>query len=342
MTPGPAHPLDEPLLMLAQAGFPLVPRPYDALAEQLHAPAQTVIQRLAELRRPGGVIREISGIFDAQALGYATALVAFQVEPPRLHAAGAIVAEHPGVSHCYARQNAWNLWFTLALSPASIGLEATVARLARQADASASMLLPTQRRYKLDVRFGPAPPAHAPALAHTRPPDRPPDATQIAAIRAFQQNLPLIDEPFEPLAQSAGLHTDDLLIHAADFLARGWMRRYAAVLHHRRAGAAANVMVVWRVGESAADAAGAACATLPSVSHCYLRPAGPDWPYTLYTMIHGRSPADCEITIDEIVALTGLRDHCDLWTTHEFKKRRVPLLGPEEARWESTTAGSRP
>jgi hypothetical protein len=128
---------------------------------------------------------------------------------------------------------------------------------------------------------------------------------------------------------------DMLLVHAADFLSAGWMRRYAAVLRHRVAGAEANLLVAWRVDEAQADLYGPQCARFRSISHCYLRPAGPDWPWNLYTMIHGRTEQDCRMTVEEILATTSLGDRQELWTLREYKKARVPLFGPQENQWEA-------
>ena len=94
--------LDTHLLRAIQRRIPLVAQPWEQLAAELDRQAAEIVQRIAALRQDG-VIREISGIFDAAALGYQQALVALAVPDEMLAAAGAVVAEHPGVSHCYAR-----------------------------------------------------------------------------------------------------------------------------------------------------------------------------------------------------------------------------------------------
>lgn len=93
----------------------------------------------------------------------------------------------------------------------------------------------------------------------------------------------------------------------------------------RAAGSKANVLVAW-------------AAQIAGISHCYLRPAGPGWPYNLYTMIHGRSRQDCRLAIETILATTSLTGHVELWTAAEYKKRRIRLFGPDEAQWESRNA----
>jgi len=340
---GPVTDLDRSLLESIQQRVPLVREPFADIAARLGCDESTVIQRVGELRGPGATIREISGIFDAAALGYDQALIGFRVPPERLDDAGAVVAAHPGVSHCYGRDNEFDLWFTLAASPRSrLGLDASAARLAELCGADAHLVLPTVRRYKLDTR--PAISGRPAALvdATVYVPDRggPPELSdeQVRAIRALQIDLPAQADPFAPLAESAGIDPDTLLVHAADMLAAGWLRRYAAVLYHRSVGVKANVMVVWTVDEAAADAAGAAAAALPQVSHCYLRPASDLWPYGLYTMIHGRDAAECESVVQQIADATGLTERAMLWTTKEYKKKRVRLFSDDEGVWEQQFA----
>ena len=355
------------LLKAIQRRVPLVREPFAALADELGRDEYWVMDQIAAMSSSGGVIREISAIFDAVALGYQQTLVAMRVAPDRLDQAGRLVAAHPGVSHCYGRTGALNLWFTLATSPSSrLGLAKTVDTLARLTASAKTLLLPTLRRYKLNVRFdlendpfaatahlgaeasGPA------SLAVEPQPDEPSwtkvllgegggdqQATlptlndrELRAVRALQRPLPPRSDPFARLAAAERLNPHTLLAIGSDFLADGSMRRYAAVLHHRAAGAKANVLAAWAVDEPAADAAGARCAQLAAVSHCYLRPARDDWPYSLYTMIHGRSEQDCRLTIDEIATTTGLSRRAELWTVAEYKKRRIGLFIGEEAKWE--------
>jgi DNA-binding Lrp family transcriptional regulator len=340
-------PDDQQLLRAIQREVPLSPRPYAQIAAQLGRDEEWVLQRVRALRE-GGVIREISGILDAPALGYRQALVAMELPPARLDDAGELVARHPGVSHCYGRRGGkHNLWFTLAVSPQSaLGLERTVARLSELCIASAYLILPTIKRYKLRMEFfGESAKNDDACFPETTAPNSKlmPDAVppslsedQISAVRALQIDLPCCQEPFASLASDAGMTVERLLELAKELLVRGFMRRYAAVLHHRAAGAEANVMVAWRVAPAAADAAGARCAAVVAVSHCYLRPTAPDWPYNLYTMIHGRSRADCELAIAELAAVTGLGDRCELWTDREYKKQRVRLLDEREREWETS------
>ncbi len=198
------------------------------------------------------------------------------------------------------------------------------------------LLLPSIKQYKLRVELPgcggqTAPPQTDTCGRQTVRKAKPRlSAEQLSAIRALQADLPVRSDPFAAMAKEP----DMLLVHAADFLSVGWLRRYAASVAHRKAGLESNVMVAWEIASEKADAAGAICSQLPAVSHCYLRPAGEDWPYTLYTMIHGRDEQQCRATIDRIAAATGIENRAELATLREYQKRRVRLFDPAERQWE--------
>lgn len=327
---------DRRLLEQAQRRVPLVPRPYEALAAMLGADEDAVLERVAALR--GGdapVIREIAGVFEGSSLGYASALVACRVPPEGLDAAGRCVAEHPGVSHAYGREGPLNLWYTLTLGPdARLDLDATARRLADAVGAEVCHVLPTLERYKIGVHVdAQGRMASAPGTPPA-PPCRPLDEDETRAVAALQADLPAQREPFAPLAAQVDLPVERLLALAAALLDGGVMRRYGAMLHHRRAGLEANVLVAWNAADAFAPAAGRLAAERPAISHCYLRPRAPGWPYNLYTMIHGRTRQDCALVVDELHAVTGMTDHVMLWTAREYKKQKVRYFSGDVAAWE--------
>ena len=337
-------PTDRRIVDRLQAGVPLEDRPYHRLAHDLDLPPGQLLDRLERLRAPGRIVREISGIFDAPSLGYAQALVALAVPEDKLLSAGQIAASHPGVSHCYQRRDEWNLWLTLAVSDLSpLGLEGTVDRIAALGGAAGRMILPTLRRYKLNVRFrlsqeGLAAGAHHPSPAPSARPAAqgplPPLSQALRrAVRALQEDLPNVEAPFAPLARKAQMDVAELLDAGGQLLAQGRMRRYAGVVRHRQAGAAENVMVVWQTDQP--DVSGPAAAACPAVSHCYLRPAGPNWPYVLYTMIHGPSRQACLEAMDSLARGPAMGPGRALWTVAELAKKRTRYFTDDEQAWES-------
>jgi hypothetical protein len=72
-----------------------------------------------------------------------------------------------------------------------------------------------------------------------------------------------------------------------------------------------------------------------AVSHCYLRPTYDDWPYNLYTIVHGRSVDECESIINDLAIDTGLTEKQALYPTKEYKKARISLFSPELEEWEA-------
>ena len=65
-------------------------------------------------------------------------------------------------------------------------------------------------------------------------------------------------------------------------------------------------------------------ATFPQVSHCYQRPAyPPDWPYTLFTMVHGQEREETAEIVRHIHQAIGPAEHTILYSLKEYKKERV-------------------
>lgn len=320
------EPTIERLLNAAQEGLPLVPRPYEQIGQACGISEEETIALLREARARG-LVRETSGIFDAAALGYRSVLAAMQVGPESLDTAAAAVSRHPGVSHNYARDHAYNLWFTLAI-PGDGDIEEEIERLSMEAGGWPLRSFPTLRRYKIGVRFdltGESA-SGAPAAERVTAPIAVDDEV-IRAVRALQEELPLTPRPFEALGAAAGMPESELLAAARRLQESGAMRRLAPVLHHRAAGYTSNVMSVWDVAASEVDRAGEALASLPSVSHCYRRPSYPDWPYELFAMIHARSDESAAAAVEEASARISPRRYALLRSVKEYKKERVRYFG---------------
>ena len=334
---------DQQLLNLLQADFPVTSAPFASLAEELGGGATEaeVIERTGRLREHR-VIRQISAIFDTRSLGYSSTLVAMRLEPDRLERGAAVINQHPGVSHNYKRNHEFNLWFTLATPPGS-DIDRTLQALHELSGATTTRKLQTIKLFKIGVKLD-----MTGTKDVTRQED--PDYTgiqrdfalqspltdlDVRVIRAVQDDLPLVPRPFEVCAATQQLSEAELFEGMADLKRRGHLRRVAAILHHRRAGFAANAMAVFAVPEDRAEELGRRMAEFASVSHCYQRPVYPDWKYNVFAMIHGRKVGDCERVVEAIQAATGLDDHAVLYSTKEYKKTRVRYFTPELAEWEA-------
>jgi DNA-binding Lrp family transcriptional regulator len=289
---------------------------------------EEVLARLQRLKQ-GGILRQIGAIFDSSRLGYHSTLVALELDPLRMEAAARQLNAHPGISHNYARDHRYNLWFTLTL-PQDQDLREEMARLAAEVKAHDFLYLPALAIFKIGVRLKFLESAEevvsaVPPLADrsAAPAARPLSSKEIRAIRALQIDLPLQGRPFFALAQEAGMEEEELLRMARDLLAEGVMRRFAATLYHRRAGFRHNLLVLWPAPEAHLEEMGRRAAALEEVSHCYQRLTHPHWPYSLYAMFHARTRKEADRILVSLIEVSGKRDYIVLETTKEYKKERV-------------------
>ena len=119
----------------------------------------------------------------------------------------------------------------------------------------------------------------------------------------------------------------------------GLLRRVAAILYHRRAGFSANGMGVWKVPDADIMEVGARMASFRGISHCYQRPTYADWPYSVFTMAHGRSKEECDAVLDAIAEMTGIEERATLYSSTEYKKIRLLYFTDEFKAWEREHAG---
>jgi len=341
--------VDQRLLNALQAGIPLERHPFTGIAEAVGIDEDEVLRRMAVLK-DAAIIRQVSAIFDTRALGYESTLVAAAYPDDRLFEAAKVINGHPGVSHNYRRTHHFNMWFTLAVEPgARLSLEDTLDILARETGAISMRILPTLMLYKINVQLDMTGEKGTTARAEPQaPPQRgdgkPPSDEDREAILILQEDLPLVHEPFDAWARAAGWDVDRLLAKAQEMKDRTLMRRFAAVLNHRKAGFGANGMAVWKVPVDQVDDFGSRMATFQSVSHCYRRPTYDDWPYTLFTMVHARSKDACEETIAALAEEAGMGpdDYAVLYSTMEFKKVRLRYYSPEYRAWEDLAMAGGP
>jgi len=334
---------DAALLGVLQEQVPFVRRPFAELGKRCGIAEDETLARVKALKERK-VIRQISAIFDTRSLGYASSLVAAKIAPEKLDSAVAVINSHPGVSHNYLRNHEFNLWYTIAVPPTSkLGLDGTVDLLHKLSGAETTRLLPTLRLFKIGVRFdvgGDAKPGDQSKPAYTeasRSETRPLSAKEIEFVRLMQRDIALVEEPFVAIADELGMSFDEIAAMHRDFLTSGRMRRFAAVLHHRKAGFGANAMGVWAGPQDDPEALkklGETMAGFRAVSHAYQRPSYPDWPYNLFTMVHGKSEEECEQTLQAISEATGISDRHALYSTQEFKKVRVRYFTDDEMQWE--------
>ena len=333
--------LDKQLLNRIQSDFPLAARPYHLLGEPLGLSEDEVVERMRALKA-GKIVRQVSAIFDTKSLGYKSSLVAMRVDPDRITHAARVINEHPGVTHNYERNHEYNLWFTIAVPPTS-DLEAVIDRIHALAGAEVTRIMYTLRLFKIGVNLDMT--GARPADATSTPEYGEEDRVRArefsiseldkAVIRELQEDLPVVAHPFLPMAERLGLTEDELFAAARDLQRRGFLRRVAAILYHRRAGFKANGMGVWAVPTERIAEVGVTMASFSNVSHCYQRPTYPDWPYSVFSMVHGRSAEECEDVLAAISNATGIGEYISLYSTREYKKTRLLFYTSAYEEWEA-------
>jgi DNA-binding Lrp family transcriptional regulator len=342
---GAAIPLDgadKRLMNLLQSSFPLDPEPFALLASEAELDLDDVLARTRRLL-DGRIVREITPIFDTRTLGYESMLVAAKVDAEHPQRAAAAVNAHPGVSHNYLRTHDFNLWFTIAVPPDSeLGMEGTLRALMEETGADSMRQLPTLTLFKINMNLEMEKGTEALAAAVEAAPPRelerqPYDERDIATIRALQGPMAAVERPYDAAAGELGISTDDLLERLRDMVDRKLLRRVAAILYHRRAGFSANGMGVWKVPEAEIVETGRRMASFRGISHCYQRPTYADWPYSVFTMAHGRSKEECDAILDSIAAECGMGpdDRATLYSSTEYKKIRLHYFTDEYAKWEA-------
>lgn len=325
------------LLNTVQTAFPVTSRPYQTLGELAGVSEEDAWQRILQLRKEG-IIRRLGGVFDSHRLGYHSTLCAGKVPENKIAEAAEFLNGIPGVTHNYLRSHAYNMWFTV-IAATKAEVEQIVNKVRKIAGTDEIYSLPAIRLFKISVDFNfkveeidddpdedaeedteeessKAPGAWESGEGQTL------EITERdkALIRCLQGDLPYSLTPFAELAATLQWTENEVLDQTQAMLEKRMIRRFGAVLRHQKAGFTANAMGVWTVPEDQVEEIGTKMALFREVSHCYQRPTLPDWPYTLFTMIHGRSAEECQDIMKRIAQATGVEEYRMLFSQAELKK----------------------
>ena len=328
--------MKDEILSRIQKAFPLVPKPFEKIAQELGTSEEEVLKILNE-QKDAGIIRQTSAIFDTKRLGYKSSLVAFEIDAEDIDNAVEILNAHPGISHNYERNHTFNIWFTIAIDPESeYSLEETVKRLAELTKAKDYIILPTLKLFKINVKLNTtgkdAKKEQVKKVKHKEIEITP---LYKEVIRLTQYDIEFVSEPFKKATEELGLGYEEYFDILARLQDAGVMRRFASILNHRKAGFNANAMVVWDVEEGEkGEEIGAKAAAFSAVSHCYLRPKYPNWPYNLFTMVHGKTTEETNGIIEEMAKEIPTNNYMPLYSSREFKKVRIEYFTPAFREWE--------
>jgi DNA-binding Lrp family transcriptional regulator len=335
--------LDKELLNEIQWTFPLVTRPFDAIAKKFDTTPEIVKQRLKQLKEIG-VLRQLSAIFDTRKLGYTSSLVAMEIESDKLESVANQINRHPGVSHNYERDHQFNLWFTLAVPPGS-DLKTELEKFNVLKGIKKVRMLPTLQLFKIGVKLD-----MVDEKKHDVAPTEEkkqvknvtfePTEEDKNFIRELQKDMDIIDEPFVKAAKNLGITEKELFEKMKHYEEYGVMRRFAAILRHRQVGFTANGMIVWKVPEDRISEVGAVLGSFPQVSHCYERPTYSDWPYNVFSMIHCKTHEEANEMAKTIRDQIHVDEYRILFSSREFKKTRVEYFVENSFNFEDTIPAS--
>ena len=333
--------IEQQLLDIIQTNFPLTARPYHAIGQRLGISEHEVITTL-KLLKNRQIIRQISAIFLSSKLGFETALISFQIPDSQIEQAAEIINEHPGVSHNYQRAHTFNLWFTLSV-PQDLAIQQHIQMLARLTHCIRSLYLPGIKTFKRRVQFTMNTELKEPAKIFHSFEASPKMSRKITIseeiqrgiMDALQQDLPLTPTPFLDIAHRFQVDEETFFDFVVSLKTSRTMSRFAGILRHRHVGYTANAMVVWEVSGDTVETFGRYASEKQAISHCYERVTYPEWPYNMYTMIHGRTPEDTQSVIDDLAQKFPHTPYEHLYSVREFKKQRVNFFNNAIHAWHN-------
>lgn len=139
------------ILNSIQLDFPIHPRPFKVIAENLNLTEDELIERVLAMKEQM-LIRRIGGNFSPDRLGYHSTLCAAQVPEEKIELFTLTVNAYPGVTHNYRRDHTFNIWFTF-IAPSRETIEENLAAIALKTGVSTILNLPATHVFKISANF---------------------------------------------------------------------------------------------------------------------------------------------------------------------------------------------
>ncbi|WP_254527849.1 Lrp/AsnC family transcriptional regulator [Natrinema gelatinilyticum] len=330
-----------------QSGFPVVERPFRRVGAAIGLEESAVVDRVRALKE-AGIVRRFGAVLNPPVIGSST-LAAVRAPDDRFDEIASIVNEYRQVNHNYARDHEWNMWFVVTAGSQDRRDE-ILAEIESRTGCSV-LNLPMLTDYYIDLEFpvvngdrfareSAVPRSAEPATGDPASDDSLGQHTDSSATRIseeatgdlsaleaellleIQDGFPLSSTPYRDIAGRVGYAVEDVLTAIEQLFSSGCIKRIGCVINHVVTGFDANCMVVWNVPDERLDEWGERAGGLPYVTLCYHRPRRPDldWPYNLFTMIHGRDPEAVDEKIDELAADYLPVDNERLYSTETLKQ----------------------
>jgi len=143
-------------------------------------------------------------------------------------------------------------------------------------------------------------------------------------ITLIQTGLPITPAPYADLGRELGMDEGEVISRLKKLNENEVIKRFGVVVRHHELGYRSNAMTVWNIPDDVVSELGTCMGQFDFVTLCYRRPRRlPDWPYNLFTMIHGQDKEDVLANIEilrERCSLTEI-EHQVLFSTRRFKQR---------------------
>lgn len=284
--------LERELVNRYQGGFPLQARPFKIISERMGCDEQEVLQAVKSMLDMG-MLSRFGPLYDAVQIGGGLTLAALSVPQQRFAEVTELVNSLPQVAHNYQREHQLNMWFVLA-TESEAEIETVLQQITRLTGLKVYNF-PKQREFYIGLWLhisasGRVQTVPVPAQPEVITQPLQLDSLDRQIIQLSQAGLPLVEDPWQTMAQSIGCECAELLQRLQRMLDHAVIRRIGLVPNHYRMGLQANGMTVWDVDDEHALEVGERIGQLDFVSHCYLRPRHlPLWRYNLFAMVHGGS-----------------------------------------------------
>ncbi len=148
-------------------------------------------------------------------------------------------------------------------------------------------------------------------------------------LAALQGGFARSRTPYRDAAEQAGISSEQLLAVLRDWKDQGKLRRIGAIVHHEKVGLSGGAMVAWQVSQERVEQMGTTLAGFKEVSHAYERKTTENWPYNVYTMVHGTDAQQVKQTVQRMSEACGIRDYRILTTERELKKVPPTYIMPD-------------
>ncbi len=143
--------IDRRIMNRIQTRFPIAPRPYGVIAEDLGLTETEVMSRIKRLKAKD-FIRRIGGNFVPEKVGFVSTLCAARVPEAAIEHFAEVVNGYPGVTHNYQRDNAYNIWFTF-IAPSMAEIEENIRQISQETGVSPILNMPATRVFKIRAKF---------------------------------------------------------------------------------------------------------------------------------------------------------------------------------------------